>query len=253
MQYMMAFYENDAAIEARSTDDESFWRGWRDFFAALGDASIIISGAPLQDADRAVTVRVASDAPVVHEGPYADTKEQLGGFVVIDVPSLDEALAWARRCPAAREGAVEVRPVFPPEQPCGPPAVPGRTPAAGRGNANFMLTLYEAPEEFAQREGPQSEQYWSEWIGFGKALRDASIFTDGAALREPGTATVVRIDDDGLRVQDGPYADTKEQLGGYVLIDVPSIDEALAWAARSPAAFRGAVEVRPLMKIGAPV
>ena len=67
----------------------------------------------------------------------------------------------------------------------------------------------------------------------------------GAGLQPPQQATTIRHQDGTQRVQDGPYAEAKEQLGGYYVIDVPDLDQALAWAARCPAASTGAVEVRP--------
>lgn len=67
----------------------------------------------------------------------------------------------------------------------------------------------------------------------------------GAALQPPSAATTVRQQNGKQHVQDGPYADTKEQLGGYFVIEVPDLDKALEWAARCPAAAAGAVEVRP--------
>jgi len=69
----------------------------------------------------------------------------------------------------------------------------------------------------------------------------------GAGLQPPRTATTLRIRDGQRHVQDGPYADSKEQLGGFFVINVPDLDTALAWAARSPAASSGAVEVRPVL------
>ena len=70
-----------------------------------------MSGAPLQPDATGTTVRVKSGQPQVQDGPYADTKEQLGGFMILELPSLDAALEWAGRCPTAATGAVEIRPV----------------------------------------------------------------------------------------------------------------------------------------------
>jgi hypothetical protein len=77
------------------------------------------------------------------------------------------------------------------------------------------------------------------------AVREAAIFAGGAGLEPPDTATTIRIVDGKRQVQDGPFADTKEQLGGYFLIDVPDLDAALEWAARYPAGPGGGVEIRP--------
>ena len=77
-------------------------------------------------------------------------------------------------------------------------------------------------------------------------LVEAGIYVGGQPLRGTSTATVVRVADGRRHVQDGPYAETKEQLGGFVILELPSLDAALDWAARCPAASYGAVEVRPV-------
>jgi hypothetical protein len=77
-----------------------------------------------------------------------------------------------------------------------------------------------------------------------QALHEAGVHVAGAGLQLPETATTVTLGDQ-RRVQDGPYADTKEQLGGYFVINVPNLDAALEWAARIPAAPGSAIEVRP--------
>ena len=81
---------------------------------------------------------------------------------------------------------------------------------------------------------------------YGEALRAAGIFLAGAGLESPQTATMVSVRDGKRQVHDGPYAETKEYLVGFVIIDVPNLDAALEWAARNPAAAEAFVEVRPL-------
>ena len=83
-------------------------------------------------------------------------------------------------------------------------------------------------------------------MAYGQALRAAGVFVAGAGLGSPETATVVSVRNGKRQVQDGPYAETKEFLGGIVIIDVPDLDAALEWAARNPAAADVFVEVRPL-------
>ena len=78
------------------------------------------------------------------------------------------------------------------------------------------------------------------------ALVDAGVYVGGDPLEVPETGTTIRIKEGKRRVQDGPYADTKEQLGGFTIVELPSLDAALDWAARCPAASYGVVEVRPL-------
>lgn len=81
---------------------------------------------------------------------------------------------------------------------------------------------------------------------YGEALRAAGIFVAGAGLESPQNATTVSVRDGKRQVQDGPYAETKEFLAGFVIIDVPNLDTALEWAARNPAAAERPIEVRPL-------
>jgi hypothetical protein len=84
-----------------------------------------------------------------------------------------------------------------------------------------------------------------------RELEKCGVLVAGDALQLIGTATMVRVDRGETMTTDGPFAETKEQLGGYYLVDVESLDEAIEWAARIPSAARGlgAIEVRPLMEI----
>jgi len=87
------------------------------------------------------------------------------------------------------------------------------------------------------------------YMAYTQALKDAGAFVAGDPLQPSTTATTVRLRNDTRQVLDGPYADTKEQLGGYYLVEVKDLDEAVAWAARCPGATHGVMEVRPVMVI----
>ena len=110
----------------------------------------------------------------------------------------------------------------------------------------FALLIYESPEAFATRKKDENNPYRGAWRTYYKALVDAGVYVGGDPLEVPETGTTLRIEDGKRRVQDGPYADTKEQLAGLVILELPSLDEALDWAARCPAVSAGAVEVRLL-------
>ena len=110
----------------------------------------------------------------------------------------------------------------------------------------FALLVYESPEAFAARNSGETDPYLAAWRAYYKALVEAGIFVGGDPLEVPETGTTVRLTEGRRRVQDGPYADTKEQLGGFTILELPSLDAALDWAARCPAASLGAVEIRPL-------
>jgi hypothetical protein len=113
MKYMMAIYETEADFSTRTDEHrETYWGAWRAYHQALVQAGVIVGGNALQPPATGTTVRVSGGKRHVEDGPYADTKEQLGGFIVLEVPSLDAALDWAARCPAAATGAVEIRPIL---------------------------------------------------------------------------------------------------------------------------------------------
>jgi hypothetical protein len=86
---------------------------------------------------------------------------------------------------------------------------------------------------------------------FGQAAGEAGVFLGGEGLQPVATATTVRVRDDERMLTDGPYAETKEQLGGYYLLECKDLDDALNWAARIPEAKTGAIEVRPIMDYAA--
>ena len=110
----------------------------------------------------------------------------------------------------------------------------------------FALLVYESPEAFSTRNNDETDPYIGAWRAYYKALVQAGIYVGGDPLEVPETGTTVRLKEGKRRVQDGPFADTKEQLGGFILLELPSLDAALDWAARCPAASLGVVEVRPL-------
>ena len=110
----------------------------------------------------------------------------------------------------------------------------------------YMLLIYddERAGESVPRE--QMTEIINAYMAYGQALRDSKVWVASNRLRPTSAATTVRIADGRTQVLDGPFAETKEQLGGYYLIDVPDLDAALSWASRCPGARYGTVEVRPI-------
>jgi hypothetical protein len=112
----------------------------------------------------------------------------------------------------------------------------------------YVILAVEGDKAFATRNDPAlAPEYWSSWTAYSQALGASGVMVHGAGLEPPATATTVHVRDGERLVQDGPFADAKEQLGGYFLIDVPDLDAALDWAARCPSAAYGSVEVRPAL------
>src|SRR5215472_2500987 len=110
----------------------------------------------------------------------------------------------------------------------------------------YMLLIYG--DERATESVPREEMAGiiDAYTTYSQALRDAKVLVASNRLRPTATATAVRIKDGQTNVLDGPFAETKEQLGGYYLIEVPDLDAALSWAGRCPGARHGTVEVRPI-------
>jgi hypothetical protein len=114
---------------------------------------------------------------------------------------------------------------------------------------HFTLMFYESPEDFATRKNPDRQQeYLAGWSHYVHALRESGVVVSGFGLYAPETAATILRRDGEIFVQDGPFSETKEQIGGLFVLDVPDVETALEWAARGPV---NAVEVRqnlPSMK-----
>jgi hypothetical protein len=110
----------------------------------------------------------------------------------------------------------------------------------------YLLMAYVNEGGFAALTPEQREQGAAAYMAYGEALAKAGVAAGSNRLQPSTAATTVRVANGKSQVLDGPYADSKEQLGGYFMIDVPDLDTAISWAARCPAAGHGVVEVRPL-------
>jgi len=113
MQYLLMIYGNEAAMQsATETQTAQTIAAYRAYTEALQKAGVLRGGERLKPTSAATTVRVANGKTEVLNGPYAETKEQLGGYYLIEAPDLDAALTWAARCPGASFGTMEVRPIW---------------------------------------------------------------------------------------------------------------------------------------------
>jgi len=113
MQYMLLIYSNEAGFQAASKETVSqTMAAYGAYTEAMKKAGVYVGSNRLQPIASASTVKVADGKTKVLDGPYAETKEQLGGYYMIEAPDLDAALSWAARCPGAGHGTVEVRPIW---------------------------------------------------------------------------------------------------------------------------------------------
>jgi len=116
----------------------------------------------------------------------------------------------------------------------------------------YMLLIYDEEQNFAKMSQAELNQMMGEYRQFSEAIQKSGNFQTGAQLQPTSTATAVRVRDGKRLVTDGPFAETREQLGGYYLIEAKDLDEAIGIAARIPSSKRGTIEVRPLVQAGAP-
>jgi hypothetical protein len=114
MQYMMLIRHDDPGMaKMTATEWQQFGADYGAFNAAIAKADVAFGpGNRLEPSAKSRTVRIRDGKRQVLDGPYADTKEQLASYFTLDVPDLDQAIAWAARCPSARAGSIEIRPIW---------------------------------------------------------------------------------------------------------------------------------------------
>lgn len=113
MQYLLMLYASEGGWNQLSpAEQQAGIAAYTAYTEALAKAGALVGANRLQDSDTATTVRLVDGKPVVQDGPYAEAREQIGGYYLIEAPDLDAALAWAARCPGASHGTIEVRLVW---------------------------------------------------------------------------------------------------------------------------------------------
>jgi hypothetical protein len=209
-------------------------------------------GDELAHPSSAVTVRVRGGETILSDGPFAETKEFVGGFDVIDCADLDEAIEVAAKHPVSWFHSIEVRPFA--ETPTGPSSpsttagsafeVPtrdalGEPPA---GCQRYMLAMCLDGIPASDDEETTIRHDGDTWLAEARA-RGVQVF--GHALKHADTATTVRVRDGEKLISDGPFVETKEFIGGFDIVDCATRDEAIELAAAHPLARHHMVEVRP--------
>ena len=111
----------------------------------------------------------------------------------------------------------------------------------------YALLIYVEPFEATPEQNKEIQVAYS---AFGRDAVAADVMRGGEALEDAKTATTVRVRNGQTLVTDGPFAETKEEFGGFYLVEAPNLDEAIKWAAKIPGAVRGSIEVRPVWEIG---
>jgi hypothetical protein len=229
-----------AAEDAQLTLEESAaMPGATDSWVAeLGERGIRREGNALRPVREAATVRIRDGQLLISDGPFAETKEQIAGYDVIDCSSMGEAIEVAAKHPVARFGAVEVRPFDP----------SGWWRSENRGGPEYLMihlldpTAELSPSDDCDVPGSAAAREQQAWDAETYA---SGVKLAGGRLLPPGAARTVRVRDERVLVTDGPFAETKEQVAGFNVLAAASLADAIEIASRHPTARIGAFELRP--------
>jgi hypothetical protein len=251
MRYLALLGGDESTVPAPGTPErDAIHDGYVRFARLAADA--ILGGEALQPGATARTIRHgdgetggvdATGDPLVTAGPYAETTEVLGGFYVLEADDLDAAIALAREIPMASHGWVALRPLVMWQAP--------EAAATAAPGSRYLAVWYGKESPGDVPDTPEWDAGAAEHGRFAEAAGDALLA--GGALHPIDTTTTVRVTDGELLVTDGPYSETAEVVGGFYLLTAPTPDEAVAVAATIPTNAGGAVQVHPILDLGADV
>jgi hypothetical protein len=233
MRYMLIHTADpDVAAEWDESENLASFSSWVEETVRSG---VNLQGSRLRPTADATTIKIRDGELIITDGPYADTKEQVAGYDVLECASLDEAVRWAGRHPHSWLGSIEVRAL-----PDGAPAV-AALPEPGDGRIQYMMLVCTDPA-VDPREFETIEPV-DPWVA---ELDGRGVRLYGSELEPPDHARTVRVRDSRAIVTDGPFAETKEQIAGFDVLECADLDEAIEVAGRHPMARLGILEVRPL-------
>jgi hypothetical protein len=239
MRYLVLLYADETTMPDYGTPEwDADLAGHAAFGELAGDA--IIGGEALDESSTTRTVRHDGATVRVTDGPFAETTEVLGGYYVLEAPTLDDAIELARHIPVAHQGTVEIRPLA--EWIAPPP-----DNAAPEGTRRYLATMH-GPETEADVPGSAA---WDAAMPAHQAFgqQAGAAILGGGAVHPAATATSIRLRDGELLVTDGPFAEANEVVGGFYVLR--STDEAVAdLAAAIPVNDGGGVELRPILELG---
>jgi hypothetical protein len=230
----MSKEERESMIEECFAYDDALRRG--SHWTGVGEA--------LHSSRAAKTVRSKGGEVIVTDGPYAQTKEQLGGLGVIEARDLDHAVALMANHPAILFGPIEIRPIDGElTERCQPKSDSSDAQAQGM---KFVCLGYGDENSWNAMSNAEREGLIQECMAYDAVLRKFGLTVGGVALQSVRTAKTLRSQGGRVVVTDGPYAETKEQLGGVAINKFTDIDRALeAWLKHPCLRVGDVLEIRP--------
>jgi hypothetical protein len=253
VRYMCLIYLDERASEARSEAQiKAAMASHAPYIEMLRRNGRYAGSEALGPARSARTLRSSGGKPVATQGPFAESREQLGGFYVIEAADLDVAIEAASQCPALKTIGVgiEIRPIAVAGAPEGPP--PASCERAS--HSRYLLAIYrdETAHETAQetanpaQDDEAQQAAFMQWGPYIERLRASGQFAGAEPLSPSSSATSLRLRDGKVVLTDGPFAESREHLAGYCIVWARDMDEAVGLASQCPDARQHTIEVRPV-------
>lgn len=240
MRYMMLIYtEESKDIPFGTPEWDQLMVEYRAFGEEARRRNAMIAGDPLQSVETATTIRQQDGRAVTLDGPFAETKEQLGGYYILECKDKAEALELAAMIPSAKHGSIEVRPMGGHEKRYVDP--PKKT--------HYIALIYGEESKFLPPTDPRVMAGINQHQALTARAIEAGEFVTGDGLAMTSSAVTVRVRDGRTVLTDGPFAETKEQLGGFYIFNCEDLDRAMALVSQLPQPEHGCIEIRPLQEM----
>jgi hypothetical protein len=243
MKYLLLFCSDGVPTPEKTAAMREHLPAWDEEMHRRG---VLLAGAPLRPPSTAKVVRTRGGKTLITDGPFAETKEYIAGIDLLDCESLDEAVEIAAKMPVSWFHAVEVRRFWDGDERLAPVHAAA---GAGGGGAplpmRYLLTMCLDGLPLEPEAQASMERDGEAWRAEVEA---AGVQVFGNALQPPEAAKTVRVRDGRTLITDGPFAETKEFVGGVDVLSCETLDDALALAARNPVAHSQSIEVREFMR-----
>ena len=238
MRYMLLLYGPEPTPE--TPEDPDIMEAYGAFTQEVVDAGVMVHGEALELSPTGRSLRLKDGNVLVTDGPFIETREQLGGFYILDCATIEEAQGYAAKIPAAKEGRVEVR------------AMAGHDSRLLEppGKSRYMALIYGDESKFVPWGSEAQRAIVSGHQKLTAALIDAGEYVTGDGLHLSKTARSVSVRDGETIVTNGPFAETREVLGGFYEFACDSPERAIELGKMLLFNENGGIEIRPVMDLG---
>lgn len=240
MRHMLLIYTDESTDIAYGTPEwDQLMVEYGAFSAEVRRRGVMVHGDPLQSVQTATTLRLVNGQVALLDGPFAETREQLGGFYILDTRDTAEAVELAAMIPSAKRGSIEVRRMAGHEQRVLQPPT----------RLHYMVLLYGSEAHYYPPEDPRVKEGIAAHQRFTAERIAHDEFVTGDALALTSSAVTVRVREGRTLCTDGPFAETREHLGGFYILNVSDLDRAITLARELGPQPNGCIEVRPIQEV----